>query len=235
MSTYSFSKPSSFNTTEGGNSFNALCETAIKEFLDDPETQKLADNPFVRYVTCRKEQIEKGKDEEHDDPIEQTQQCIREVEQRWTGSKAHHLRERINPFIESITTLTKSCESLLQPAPFGVAIAVSGFRIVLELATKAHGAVEEILSVLEEVPPLLDCYKMTAMSQQNSPQISKAIKKSYKNILQFWAYSAKVLSKSYTRVTLSSAMRPFKQEIQTFREKFREDSKQVSQLLIASG
>ncbi|RKK84613.1 hypothetical protein BFJ69_g1890 [Fusarium oxysporum] len=234
MSTYSFSRTSSFNTTEGGNSFNALCETAIKEFLDDPETQKLADNPFVRYVTCRKEQIEKGKDEEHDDPIEQTQQCIREVEQRWTGSKAHHLRERINPFIESITALTKSCESLLQPAPFGVAIAVSGFRIVLELATKAHGAVEEILNVLEEVPPLLDCYKMTAMSQQNSPQISKAIKKSYKNILQFWAYSAKVLSKSYTRVTLSSAMRPFKQEIQTFREKFREDSKQVSQLLIAS-
>ncbi|KAL5605175.1 hypothetical protein FOVSG1_005322 [Fusarium oxysporum f. sp. vasinfectum] len=234
MSTYSFSRTSSFNTTEGGNSFNALCETAIKEFLDDPETQKLADNPFVRYVTCRKEQIEKGKDEEHDDPIEQTQQCIREVEQRWTGSKAHHLRERINPFIESITTLTKSCESLLQPAPFVVAIAVSGFRIVLELATKAHGAVEEILNVLEEVPPLLDCYKMTAMSQQNSPQISKAIKKSYKDILQFWAYSAKVLSKSYTRVTLSSAMRPFKQEIQTFREKFREDSKQVSQLLIAS-
>ncbi|KAF6520285.1 hypothetical protein HZS61_016702 [Fusarium oxysporum f. sp. conglutinans] len=183
MSTYSFSRTSSFNTTEGGNSFNALCETAIKEFLDDPETQKLADNPFVRYVTCRKEQIEKGKDEEHDDPIEQTQQCIREVEQRWTGSKAHHLRERINPFIESITALTKSCESLLQPAPFGVAIAVSGFRIVLELATKAHGAVEEILNVLEEVPPLLDCYKMTAMSQQNSPQISKAIKKSYKNIL----------------------------------------------------
>ncbi|KAG5753659.1 hypothetical protein H9Q70_003673 [Fusarium xylarioides] len=233
MSTLSFSRTSSFNTTENGNLFNTLCENAIEEFLEDPETLKLADNPFVQYVSHRKEQIEKCREEKHNDPIEETQQCIREVEQKWTGSKAHHLREKVNPFIESITALTKSCESLLQPAPFGVAIAVSGFRIALELATKAHGAVEDILNVLE-VSPLLDCYKMTAMSQQSSPQISKAIKKSYKNILQFWAYSAKVLSKSYTRVTLSSAIRPFKQEIQTFREKFREDSKQVSQLLIAS-
>ncbi|KAF5541860.1 vegetatible incompatibility het-E-1 [Fusarium mexicanum] len=234
MSTLSFSRTSSFNTTENGNLFNILCETAIKEFLEDPETLKLVDNPFVQYVSHRKEQIEECKDEEHNDPIEETQQCIREVEQKWTGSKAHYLREKINPFVESVTALTKSCENVLQPAPFGVAIAVSGFRIILELATKAHGAVEDILNVLEEISPLLDCYKMTAMSQQSSPQISKAIKKSYKNILQFWAYSAKVLSKSYTRVTLSSAIRPFKQEIQTFRERFREDSKQVSQLLIAS-
>ncbi|SCO55805.1 probable vegetatible incompatibility protein HET-E-1 [Fusarium fujikuroi] len=234
MSTLSFSRTSSFNTTENGNLFNTLCETAIYEFLQDPETLKLADNPFVQYVSHRKEQIEKCRDEELNDPIEETQRCIREVEQKWTGSKAHHLLEKVNPFVESITALTKSCENLLQPAPFGVAIAVSGFRIVLELATKAHGAVEDILNVLEEVSPLLDCYKMTAMSQQSSLQISKAIKKSYKNILQFWAYSARVLSKSYTRVTLSSAIRPFKQEIQTFREKFREDSKQVSQLLIAS-
>ncbi|KAF5681469.1 putative vegetatible incompatibility het-E-1 [Fusarium denticulatum] len=234
MSTLSFSRTSSFNTTENGNLFNTLCETAIKEFLEDPETLKLSDNPFVQYVSHRKEQTEKCRQEEHNDPIEETQQCIREVEQKWTGSKAHHLREKVNPFVESITALTKSCENLLQPAPFGVAIAVSGFRIVLELATKAHGAVEDMVNVLEEISPLLDCYKMTAISQQSSPQISKAIKKSYKNILQFWAYSAKVLSKSYTRVTLSSAIRPFKQEIQTFREKFREDSKQVSQLLIAS-
>ncbi|KAI1059742.1 hypothetical protein LB506_008858 [Fusarium annulatum] len=234
MSTLSFSRTSSFNTTENGNLFNNLCEAAINEFLRDPETLKFADNPFVQFVSHRKEQIEKCRDEEHNDPIEETQQCIREVEQKWTGSKAHHLREKVNPFVESITALTKSCENLLQPAPFGVAIAVSGFRIVLELATKAHGAVEDILTVLEEVSPLLDCYKMTAMSQQTSPQISKAIKKSYKNILQFWAYSARVLSKSYTRVTLSSSIRPFKQEIQTFREKFREDSKKVSQLLIAS-
>ncbi|KAF5544018.1 vegetatible incompatibility het-E-1 [Fusarium phyllophilum] len=233
MSTLSSSRTSSFNTIENGNLFNTICETAINEFLEDPETLKLADNPFVKYVSHRKEQSERC-EEEHDDPIEEMQQCIREVEQKWTGSKAHHLREKVNPFVESITALTKSCESLLQPAPFGVAIAVSGFRIVLELATKAHGAVEDILNVLDEVSPLLDCYKMTAMSQQSSPQISKAIKKSYKNILQFWAYSAKVMSKSYTRVTLSSAIRPFKQEIQTFREKFRDDSKQVSQLLIAS-
>ncbi|KAF4416312.1 vegetatible incompatibility HET-E-1 [Fusarium acutatum] len=234
MSTLSFSRTSSFSTTENGNLFNTLCETAIKEFLEDPETLKLANDPFVQYMNHRKEQIEKGKDDERNDLIEETQQCILEVEQKWTGSKAHHLREKVSPFIESITALTKSCESLLQPAPFGVAIAVSGFRIILELATKAHGAVDDILNVLEEVSPLLDCYKMTAMSQQNSSQISKAIKKSYKNILQFWAYSAKVLSKSYTRVSLSSAIRPFKEEIQTFREKFREDSKQVSQLLIAS-
>ncbi|KAF9771535.1 hypothetical protein IL306_010824 [Fusarium sp. DS 682] len=105
---------------------------------------------------------------------------------------------------------------------------------MLELATKAHGAVEDILNALEEIPPLLDCYKMTAMSLQSSPQISKAISKSYKNILNFWAYSAKILSKSYARVTLSSTIRPFKQDIQTFRERFREDSKQVSHLLIAS-
>ncbi|KAF5620065.1 vegetatible incompatibility het-E-1 [Fusarium sp. NRRL 52700] len=234
MSTLSFSRTSSFNTTENGNLFNNLCETAIEEFLQESDTLKYADNPFVQYVSHRKEQIEKCREVEHDDPIQETQQCIREVEQKWTGSKAHHLREKINPFVESITALTKSCENILQPAPFGVAIAVSGFRIILELATKAHGAVEDILNVLEDVSPLLDCYKMTAMSQQSSPQISKAIKNSYKNILQFWAYSARVLSKSYTRVTLSSAIRPFKQEIQTFRDKFHRDSKQVSQLLIAS-
>ncbi|KAF4339897.1 vegetatible incompatibility het-E-1 [Fusarium beomiforme] len=234
MPIFSFSRTSSFNDTENENSFNNICKDAIDDFLQDPETAKLADNPFVQYVKHTKKQLEKVTSQDHGDLIEQTQQCIREVEQRWMGSKARSLREKVNPFVESVAALTKSCENLLQPAPFGVAIAVSGFRIVLELATKAHGAVEDILNALEEIPPLIDCYKMTAMSQQSSPQIYKAIKKSYKNILDFWAYSAKILSKSYARVTLSSTIRPFKQDLQTFQERFREDSKNVSHLLIAS-
>ncbi|KAG5809647.1 hypothetical protein H9Q74_005486 [Fusarium xylarioides] len=78
---------------------STLCETAIKEFLEDPETSKLAHNPFVQHVSHRKEQIEKCREEEHNDPIEETQQCIREVEQKWTGSRAYDLREKVNPFV----------------------------------------------------------------------------------------------------------------------------------------
>ncbi|KAG5799599.1 hypothetical protein H9Q69_001437 [Fusarium xylarioides] len=223
----------SLEIARNDNSFDAICEDAINEFLEDPKTPKPADNPFVRYVNDRKERLEIGRTNNREDPIEQTEECIRKFEKQWTGSKAYHLRERVDPFIKGITSLIKPCESLLQPAPFGAAIAVSGFRIVLELSFKAHEAVDEIIKALEEVQPLLLCYRITAASQRSSQDISRAIQKSFKNILELWAHSAKILSKRYMRATISIIMKPLKEVIQDFRHKAREDAQHVDRLLHA--
>ncbi|KAF4946771.1 hypothetical protein FGADI_10975 [Fusarium gaditjirri] len=231
MAALDFSTNPTFD--ENDTSFSAICEDAIKEFLEDPKTPKPAENRFVRYVNDRKTRLEAGKGKDSEDDVEQTEEFIRQLEQEWTGSKAYNLRERVEPFIKGITSLIKSCESLLQPAPFGAAIAVSGFRIVLELSTKAHEAVDEILNVLEEVQPLLACYKITAASQQSSPDISRAIKKSFKTILELWAHSAKILSKSYSRITISNIIRPLKDVIQDFQNKARKDAENVNRLLLA--
>ncbi|KAG4279932.1 hypothetical protein FPRO06_11265 [Fusarium proliferatum] len=233
MAASTLSTSSSFEIARNDKPFNAICEDAIKEFLEDPKTPKPADNPFVRYVNDRKERLATGKTKNREDPIEQTEECIRQFETQWTGSKGYNLRERVDPFIKGITSLIKSCESLLQPAPFGAAIAVSGFRIVLELSFKAHEAVDEVLKALEEVQPLLECYRITAASQHSSPEMSRAIQKSFKNILELWAHSAKILSQRYSRATVYLIIKPLKEAIQDFRDRAREDAQRVDRLLSA--
>ncbi|KAF5709686.1 putative vegetatible incompatibility het-E-1 [Fusarium globosum] len=233
MAAFAYSTSSSSEIAGNDKLFNTIFEDAIKEFLEDPKTPKPADNPFVRYVNDRKERLATEKTKNKEDPIEQTEECIRQFEKHWTGSMAYNLRERVDPFIKGITSLIKSCESLLQSAPFGAGIAISGFRIVLELSFKAHEAVDEILKALEEVQPLLECYKITATSQHSSPEMSRAIQMSFKNILELWAHAAKILSKRYTRATVSLIIKPLKDVIQEFRHRAREDAQRVDRLLSA--
>ncbi|KAF4461756.1 vegetatible incompatibility HET-E-1 [Fusarium albosuccineum] len=133
----------------------------------------------------------------------------------------------------SRTIACQIVEGSLQTAPFGVAIAFSGVRIVLECAVRVQGVLSEVFDALEEIAPDLKCYELIASAQQDSADISQAIKQAYAHILEFWCLSVGILSRSYKRIAVSSLLKSLKPIIEAFRGKIRQDSIKVQHLLAA--
>lgn len=209
--------------------FQSLCDDAIDEFLSSLDAEEHKRNPFVRQVLERRKQQPDSENE-----LEQMQRCIEELEQRKKECRTYRILEKIGPFLDGLGKLTKTCESALNASPFGVAIAFSGVRIVLQHAVNVQGALSEVLDALEEIAPDLKCYELIAFSQRDSPDIALAIKRAYKRILEFWCLSAGILSKSYTRIALSSTLKALKPIIQAFRDQIRQDSAKVQNILAAT-
>ncbi|KAF4965653.1 hypothetical protein FSARC_6591 [Fusarium sarcochroum] len=219
---------------EKTHSFKNLCEEAIDEFLASLDFEDHKKNPFIQDVRKRRQQRTADDDGTDEKRLEQVRECIEKLEQQRTERRTYRVFDKIQPFLEGLQGLARTCETCLQAAPFGVALAFSGLRLVLDLAIKVQGALSEVLNALDEIAPDLKCYELIASAQQNSPDISKAIKRAYKHILEFWCFSAGILSKSYKSMTVSSLLKPLKSTIQTFRDNIRLDSQQVLNLLSAT-
>ncbi|KAH7140404.1 hypothetical protein B0J13DRAFT_608782 [Dactylonectria estremocensis] len=229
-----FSRAETLISGENGAPFKSLCDEAIDEFLADLNPEDHKKNPFVQEVLERRKRQASESDEEEEDQIEQMQKCIEKLERQKKECRAYRILEKIGPFLDGLGKLTKTCESVLSASPFGVAIAFSGVRVVLEHAVSVQGALSEVLDALEEIAPDLKCYELIASSQQDSPDIAQAIKRAYKRILSFWCLAAGTLSKNYLKITVLTILKALKPVIQDFRDQIRQDSAKVQNMLAAT-
>ncbi|KAI0913046.1 hypothetical protein F4823DRAFT_102990 [Ustulina deusta] len=168
---------------------------AIDEFLTELKQKHKEDskNPFLQAL------IGHAETSRTDDGLSQSevsaqelQSSILELDARKRTGKGYRLLHRLSPFLEVFKTVLKKSEAFAQVAPFGVAIAFIGARIVLEMALAVEEYLEVVVTAMERIAGILEVYQRLS----SSPDLGSRLVHSYKAIITFWYKLSKVLSSS---------------------------------------
>ncbi|KAJ4003981.1 hypothetical protein NW766_011836 [Fusarium irregulare] len=213
-------------------SFEDLCRDVVDEFLEDHRQDGLTDSPFVK-VVLEKTRAHSDDSESNEDEFERAKQFVGELEKRKREGRTFRILERVTPFLANFGALIRVCENSMQSAPFGVGIAFTGLRLILDLATKSHELMNAVLDAIGEISTYLDYYKIVLEGQSEPSIVSKGIRRSYRRILGFWCHSAQILSKSKMSFAVSSLVRDLKKDVQEFKDGISLDASQVDQSLSA--
>ncbi|KAJ8125497.1 hypothetical protein O1611_g8142 [Lasiodiplodia mahajangana] len=197
--------------------------TAIDEFLAElkQKYKENTENPFLqalinsRVGTLRTEnglsQSEVSAEELH--------KSILELDARKRTKRSYRLLHRLSPFLEVLKGVLKKCEIFVQAAPFGVAIAFTGARIVLEMALTVEEYLEAVVTAMERIAGILEVYQ-----KLSSLDLGPRLIRSYKQIITFWYKLSKILSSSKVKGILSrSILTPLKQETEDGLKTLQED------------
>ncbi|KAI0099814.1 hypothetical protein GGR51DRAFT_564649 [Nemania sp. FL0031] len=198
--------------------------TAIDEFLTElkEKHKQDTDNPFLQALvnshagTLR---TENGLSQS-EVSAEELQKSILELDSRKRTRRHYRLLHRLSPFLEVLKGVLKKCEALVQAAPFGVAIAFTGARIVLEMALAVEEYLEVVVTAMERVAGILEVYQRLS----SSPDLGLRLVRSYKQIITFWYKLSKVLSSSKVKGILPrTILAPLKQDTEEALKTLQED------------
>ncbi|RYC64255.1 hypothetical protein CHU98_g1977 [Xylaria longipes] len=197
--------------------------TAIDEFLAELKQKHKEDskNPFLQALANHVGPP--GTDDglpQSEASAEALQSSILELDARKRTGKGYRLLHRLSPFLEIFKTVLKKCEALAQMAPFGVAIAFVGARIVLEMAIAIDEYLEIVVTAMERIAGILEIYKRLS----SSPDLGSRLVHSYKEIITFWYKLSKVLSSSKPKGILPRTLvTPLKKETEEALKNLQED------------
>ncbi|KAI0803541.1 hypothetical protein GGR55DRAFT_387142 [Xylaria sp. FL0064] len=178
---------------------------AIDEFLADLKQKHKEDskNPFLQALIEHAEtpRAEKGASQS-EVSAQELQNSILELDARKRTGKGYRLLHRLNPFLDVFKNVLKKAEAFAQVAPFGVAIAFVGARIVLEMALAVEEYLETVVTAMERIAGILQVYQRLS----SSPDLGSRLVHSYKAIITFWYKLSKVLSSPKAKGILPRAM-----------------------------
>ncbi|KAI0183828.1 hypothetical protein EV127DRAFT_351879 [Xylaria flabelliformis] len=197
--------------------------TAIDEFLEELKQKHKEDsnNPFLQALTTYAEmpRLDDGLSQS-EASAQELQISISELDAQKRTRKSYRLLHRLSPFLEIFKSVLKKCESLAQAAPFGVAIAFAGARIVLEMALAVEEYLEIVVTAMERIAGILEVYKRLA----SSPDLGTRLVNSYKEIITFWYKLSKVLSSPKSKGILPRTLvTPLKKEAEESLKNLQED------------
>ncbi|KAI0450360.1 hypothetical protein F5B21DRAFT_439703 [Xylaria acuta] len=196
--------------------------TAIDEFLAELEQKHKEDskNPFLQALTNHVKTP--GKDDglpQSEASAEELQNSISELDAQKRTGKGYRLLHRLSPFLDIFKTVLKKCEALAQVAPFGVAIAFVGARIVLEMALAVDEYLEIVVTAMERIAGILEVYQRLS----SSPDLGSRLVHSYKEIITFWYKLSKVLSSKSKGILPRTLATPLKKETEEALKNLQED------------
>ncbi|KAI3321546.1 hypothetical protein HD806DRAFT_502839 [Xylariaceae sp. AK1471] len=196
---------------------------AIDEFLAELKQKEGQEskNPFLQALNSHvgTSQTKDGLSQS-DVSAQELQTSILELDSRKRSGKGYRLLQRLKPFLETFRSVLKKCESLTQAAPFGVAIAFAGARIVLEMAITVPEYLEVVVTAMERIAGILEIYHRLS----SSPDLGLRLVRSYKGIITFWYKLSKVLSSSKAKgIVPRSILTPLKTETEEALKNLQED------------
>ncbi|KAJ2996044.1 hypothetical protein NUW58_g1096 [Xylaria curta] len=185
---------------------------AIDEFLAELKQKHREDakNPFLQALISHVEnsRINDGL-AQSEVSAQELQSSVLELDARKRTGKGYRLLHRLSPFLEIFKTVLKKCEAFAQVAPFGVAIAFVGARIVLEMALAVEEYLEIVVTAMEGIAEILEIYQ----KMSTSPDLGARLVRSYQRIITFCYKLSKVLSSSKAKGILPRAiLTPLKKE-----------------------
>ncbi|KAI1366605.1 hypothetical protein F5Y08DRAFT_122750 [Xylaria arbuscula] len=194
--------------TAGSGSAGAFGK-AIDEFLADLKEKHKADvkNPFLQALIDRGETNRATDDgvSQSDVSAQELQSSLLELDARKRTGKGYRLIHRLSPFLDILKTMLKKSEAFAQVAPFGVAIAFIGARVVLEMALGVEEYLEVVVTAMERIAGILEIYERLSWSSSASDLGSRLVQ-SYKSIITFWYKLSKVLSSPKAKGILPRTM-----------------------------
>ncbi|ORY04110.1 hypothetical protein BCR34DRAFT_604961 [Clohesyomyces aquaticus] len=166
---------------------------------------------------------------------EQLIQLIQDLDSRQRrSSKIRRISDKLHPFVTGLSRYTNCCDVLIQAAPSAAVLLYGGARIVLQLAEKFHNCFETVLSIMEDVGKLLDCYNLFAKAYEASADMQQLLVETYKNIVSFWQKATKLFSRKAYKTLLRGIVKPLDAEWQKCRQALEDDSKHVARFAQAT-
>ncbi|RWA08635.1 hypothetical protein EKO27_g6478 [Xylaria grammica] len=196
---------------------------AVDEFLTELKQKHREDskNPFLQALISQAE-TPRNNDASSQSEVsaQQLQSSISELDAQKRAGKGYRLLHRLGPFLEVLKSLLKKSEAFAQVAPFGVAIAFIGARVVLEMALAVEEYLEVVVTAMERIAGILEVYQRLA----SSADLGSRLVHSYKAIITFWYKLSKVLSSSKSKGILPRTMlTPLKKETEEALKSLQED------------
>jgi hypothetical protein len=234
------SSPDGSTTQPPEAAFKGPFATAVHEVLEElklkpKESEK---NPFFKELVNLDQQgasAPAGSGTlQSDDSANKLREFVQELDRRRTAGHTYNILHRLSPFIDNLNGLMQICESLTQDAPFGVGIAFSGARVVLDLAFKVHSQFETIIEAMADIGTRLEYYKLLA-KYDDRPEFQQLLVRSYKNIIQFWLKASQTLSQNFLKTMMKSITKPLHTAIKDAQDSLKQDSALVQQYADAIG
>jgi hypothetical protein len=180
-------------------------------------TASLPETPFARAL--RQWKAELNRDEDKESPFymqvlaaqnslstcngqEECTRCARQLSDyikqlettKRDKSKFIRLCSKLEPFVDSITRWMKICSTMVQAAPFEVAIVFAGAQLILQLAANQAAAFDKMVDIMTEIARNLRCYDKLSAAYEKSDEVCELLVDAYKTIIGFWNKASQVLS-----------------------------------------
>lgn len=205
---------------------------AIDEYLLELKEKGDSKNPFLNELVKIQKQgtiVHDGVNQS-DVSAEGLKNFVEDLGSRKLTSGGHRVLSRLTPFLSSLHTLMKVCESLLQASPLGVSVAFTGARVVIDLAIRMNTYAETVVDALDQISFNIACYSKFADAYQSSMEVQSQIFRSYKRIIEFWFNVSHTLSQHSLKVVLKSIITPLDKDIKTALDGLKDDSKKVQKI-----
>ncbi|KAK3338922.1 hypothetical protein B0H65DRAFT_511219 [Neurospora tetraspora] len=201
------------------------------DFKNDSDSDS-TQTPNQRFAAVRRDQTAPENSSESKHQEAQLRAFIndfsRDVAAKKKNSKSARALDKLGPFVLSLTELAKFCETVFGACPMAVAAIFSGARMVLMLALNAQECLNTVIEALDEIDTYLHCYDNFYDAYRDDPVMQARLVASYRNILQFWWESIKILSNSSIAKGLIS---PLDKDIKDCLRTIKEDRTSVQYML----
>jgi hypothetical protein len=210
---------------------------ALESFISDVKSKEDIRSPFYKEVLARVDNGSIGKDlstnsEVYADKLSIYIENLHLKQKR--DSKTLWITEKLRPLISGLSQFTGACDSMFQAAPAAVQVLYGGAKLVLQLAQNFYNCFDTVLSIMEDIGHLLQCYHLFSSSYRSSVEIQNLLVEAYKNIVLFWQKASQLLNRKVYKTILVGIVKPLDAQWQQFRQRLQKDSTRVQMLAMAT-
>lgn len=169
---------------------------ALRQWKAELKRSDDKESPFYKQVLAAENNLSTGNGQE------ECARCARQlsgyIQQLETAkrdkSKFVRLCSKLEPFVDSITRWMKICSTVVQAAPFEVAIVFAGAQLLLQLAANQATAFDKMVDIMTEIARNLRCYDKFSAAYETSDEVCELLVDAYCTIIGFWHRASQVLS-----------------------------------------
>jgi NACHT domain len=210
---------------------------AVESFISDVKSKEDIRSPFYKEVLSG---IDSGSLKK--DLISNSEECANRLSnfienmhlKQKRDSKTLWITDKLRPLVTGLSQFTGACDSMFQAAPAAVQVLYGGAKLVLQLAQNMYNCFDTVLSIMEDIGHLLQCYNLFSSSYRSSTDIQNLLVEAYKNIVLFWQKSSQLLNRKVYKTILVGVVKPLDAQWQQFRQRLQKDSTRIQMLAMAT-
>ena len=209
---------------------------AIASFISDIRRNENIRSPFYNEVLA---QINNGALE--NTSAAQSKTCadhlasfIRDLERKQKRSKTLCITDKLRPLVSGLSQYANVCDLVIQAAPSAAVVLYGGAKLVLQLAQDFYNCFDTVLSIMEAIGHLLQCYNLFSTAYESSADMQNALVESYKNIVSFWQKASRLLNRKAYKTLLIGIVKPLAAEWVKCRQGLQDDSDRLRMLAQAT-
>jgi hypothetical protein len=216
---------------------NAPFCKAIEEFISEVKSQEDTQTPFYREVLAR---INDGNPKQEmstyiNECSDGFNEFVKSLEEKHISkSKTMFVMNKLKPLMIGLKQFTDTCDAMIQAAPAAAQLVFGGAKLVIQLSHNFYNCFDTILSIMEDIGLLLQCYHLMSRSYQASEEMQKLLVEAYKNIVYFWQKASTLLSRKKYKTMLIGIIKPLDSQWQKCRQRLQTDSTRIQMLAMAT-